>query len=362
MKVLQLLPELNEGGVERGTVELNREFVKRGIQSVVISRGGTLARRIEADGGEHISFDVCSKNPFDAPIRILRLRALLRAIGPDIVHARSRVPAWLAYLANKPLRLPFVTTVHGLNSVSRYSEIMTRGDRVIVVGEPVREHILRNYRLDPGKIRLIQRGVDTVHFDPEAVDREFIESFRRTLNLRDKYVVTSVGRITWLKDYETFIQAIALLKDEIPEIVGLIVGGVREDKGGYFGTLKRLAATLAVEDRIRFAGSQTRIAEIYAMSDVLVNASLKMGNIGRTIVEAFAMDLPVIATTYEGLRNLVVDGVNGYLVATKNPEGLADRIRQVHGGGFSGIRARLDPEYTLDIMVEKTIATYRELL
>jgi len=362
MKVVQLLPELNEGGVERGTVELNREFVKRGIQSVVISKGGTLARQIEADGGEHIPFDVCSKNPFDAPIRILRLRTLLRAIGPDIVHARSRVPAWLAYLANKPLRFPFVTTVHGLNRVNRYSEIMTRGDRVIVVGEPVRDHILRNYRVNPGKIRLIQRGVDTERFDPEAVDREFIESFRRTMNLRDKYVVTSVGRITWLKDYETFIQAIALLKDEIPEIVGLIVGGVREDKAGYFGTLKRLAATLAVEDRIRFAGSQTRIAEIYALSDVLVNASLKMGNIGRTIVEAFAMDRPVIATTYEGLRNLVVDGVNGYLVATKHPEELASRIRQVHGGDFSGIRSRLDPEYTLDTMVEKTIATYRELL
>jgi glycosyltransferase involved in cell wall biosynthesis len=362
MKIVQLLPELNEGGVERGTVELNRELVKRGMKSVVVSRGGKLASQVEADGGVHIPFDVCSKNPFSAPLRILRLRTLLREIRPDIVHARSRVPAWLAYFANKPLRIPFVTTVHGLNSVSRYSEIMTRGDRVIVVGEPIREHIVRNYRMDPGKIRLIQRGVDIDRFDPATVDRVFIESFRQSMNLRDKYVVTSVGRITWLKDYETFIEAIARLKSEIPGIVGLIVGGTREDKAGYLDSLKRLARTVSVEDRILFAGSQTRIAEIYALSDVLVNASLKMGNIGRTIVEAFAMDIPVIATTYEGLQNLVVDGVNGYLVATKNPEELADRIRRVHRGDFSGIRSRLDPEYTLDTMVEKTIATYRELL
>jgi glycosyltransferase involved in cell wall biosynthesis len=361
MKVVQFLPELNEGGVERGTVELNREFVKRGLESVVISCGGKLVAQIERDGGTHIAFDVCSKNPLTAPWRILKLRALLRRLQPDILHARSRVPAWLVWLANRKLGYPFVTTVHGLNRPNKYSEIMTRGDRVITVGDPVRDHILKHYRIDPEKIRVIQRGVDMDQFDPAKVDRAFIDEFRRKYQLEGKYVVTSVGRITWLKDYETFIAAISEVRQEIPEVVGLIVGGAHESKQDYLGDLQKLANKLGVADQIVFAGSQTKIVEIYALSDILVNASLKMGNIGRTIVEAFALDTPVIATTYEGLDNLVEDGVNGYLIKTRDPKDLAEKIKLVHQGYFQNIRGQLNPEYTLTTMVEKTLGVYGEL-
>lgn len=361
MKVVQLLPELNEGGVERGTVELNREFVKRGLESVVISRGGKLVGQIERDGGTHIAFDVCSKNPLTAPLRVMQLRALFRQLEPDILHARSRVPAWLTWLANRSLNFPFVTTVHGLNRPNKYSEIMTKGDRVITVGEPVRDHILKHYRVNPDKVRVIQRGVDMEQFDPAKVDRAFIDAFCQEHGLEDKYVVTSVGRITWLKDYETFIEAISLLRHEIPHLIGLIVGGAREDKEDYLGSLKELARQKEVADRIIFAGSQSRIAEIYALSDVLVNASLKMGNIGRTIVEAFALDTPVIATTYDGLDNLVEDGVNGYLIKTRDPQDLAEKIRLVYRGEFKDIREHLNPEYTLATMVERTLGVYEEV-
>lgn len=362
MKILQLLPELNEGGVERGVVELNREFVRRGHVSLVISKGGGLAGQIEKDGGTHIQFDVCSKNPLTAPARILGLRRLLKQLGPDIVHARSRMPAWLSFFANRGLHSHFVTTVHGLNSVNAYSQIMTRGERVITVGEPVRDHILRHYPVDPQKVRVIQRGVDMDLFDPRLVDREFIRTFVAEHRLEGRYVVASVGRITWLKDYETFIEAISLVREHIPDVLGLIVGGTREDKLGYLQELKDLTRKFGVEDRIVFAGSQSKIAEIYSLSDVLVNASLKMGNIGRTIVEAFALDTPVIATTYEGLGNLVEDGVNGYLIKTRDPLDLAEKIRLVHEGCFVDIRAKLNPEYTLATMVERTLETYRELL
>ena len=362
MKIVQLLPELNEGGVERGTIELNRELTRRGIDSVVISAGGKLAPQIEADGGRHYCFDACSKNPVSVPLRVAKLRRLFKELQPDIIHARSRVPAWLAYLANKPLHVPFVTTVHGLNSINPYSRVMTFGDRVITVSEVVRDYILNNYTTDAAKVRVIQRGVDLDKFDPQRVDRQFIENFKQEHRLSDRYVVSSVGRITWLKDYETFIAAISLLKDEMPDVVGLIAGGAREDKIDYLDSLKQQANEQGVADRIIFAGSQQQIAEIYAMSDVLVNASLKMGNIGRTIVEAFAMDIPVIATSYEGLTNLVEDGVNGYLVKTQDPQGLADRIRWVREGVFSRIREQLNPEYTLTTMVEKTIDVYRELM
>lgn len=361
MKIVQILPELNEGGVERGTVELNREMVKRGIESIVISAGGLQSDQIAIDGGVHISFDVCSKNPLTAWMRMYRLRRLLKKLQPDIVHVRSRVPAWLTYLANKKLKIPFVTTVHGLNSVNKYSEVMTFGDRVITVSEVVRDYIIKNYGVSVEKVRVIQRGADISQFDPQNINKDFIRSFINQHSLGDRYIISSVGRVTWLKDYETFIRAIAQLREHIPNITGLIVGGTREDKLDYLDSLKALAKECKVEKQIVFTGSQKNIAEIYHLSDLVVNASLKMGNIGRTVVEALAMDTPVIATTYEGLNNLVVDDINGYLIENQNPADLVDKILRAYSAEFTGIREQLNPEYTLSTMVDKTLAVYREL-
>ena len=215
MKIVQILPELNEGGVERGTVELNREMVRRGIDSVVISAGGKLAAQIEMDGGQHIVLDVCSKNLLTAPSRIYRLRKLLQQLNPDILHVRSRLPAWLTYFANRKLQLPLVTTVHGFNSVNLYSKIMTGGNKIICVSGAIKEYIQTHYQVPDGKITVIPRGVDLSLFDPEAIDTYFIHQFQRQYHLEGKFVVSSVGRITQLKDYETFIRGVVLAKNEI---------------------------------------------------------------------------------------------------------------------------------------------------
>ncbi len=206
MKIVQLLPELNEGGVERGVVELNREFVKLGLTSIVISNGGRLEADIAADGGRHICFDICSKNPLTLPWRTLGLRKLLYALSPDIVHARSRVPAWLAKFALNRVGPHFVTTVHGMNSINRYSRIMTTGERVICVSEVIRDYLLQHYPVDAEKLSIIQRGVDMNLFNPETVNHEYIADFKQRFGLDGKYIVTSVGRVTYLKDYESFIR------------------------------------------------------------------------------------------------------------------------------------------------------------
>lgn len=364
MKIVQLLPELNEGGVERGVVELNREYVKNGIESIVISNGGKLASEIEKEGGIHIKFDVCSKNLFTSFKRVRSLRKLLKKIKPDIIHARSRVPAWLVYFANKSLKIPFVTTVHGLNSVNKYSEVMTKGDEVICVSEVVKDYIESNYDLNhkKHKITAIQRGVDLNKFNPNNVDESFIESFKNEFDLNDKYVISSVGRVTWLKDYETFIKSIALVKKDIPNVVGLIVGGVRENKKDYAQSLKDLAKEFNVEENIRFTGSQNKISEVYFLSDIIVNASLKMGNVGRTVVEALALNTPVIATTYEGLKNIVEDDINGAIINTKDEKQLAQKILKVKDQKFDSIISTIPYEYTLDSMVESTINVYKRLL
>lgn len=361
MRIVQILPELNEGGVERGTMELSRELVKRGYESIVISAGGKLQKQIELDGGKHFIVNVCSKNPFTAFFRMIKLRKLLKELEPDILHARSRVPAWLTYLANKKLHFPFVTTVHGLNSINKYSEIMTKGDRVITVSEVVRDYIIKGYNVDENKITVIQRGVDTEKFSARNMDQSFIDTFKEKYHLHDKFIITSVGRVTWLKDYETYIKSIALVKEHIPNVVGLIVGGVREDKTEYFESLKALAKHEGVEEQIIFTGSQTNIAEVYAMSDIVVNASLKMGNVARTVTESLAMNTPVIATTFEGLNNLIIDEVNGAIIKTQNPIDLANKIHYLYQNMPQNVKKTLPYEFTLEALVESTIKVYLSL-
>ncbi len=196
MHIVHLIPELNQGGVEVVVLHLNRELVKRGHQSTVISNGGKLADQIEKDGGQHIQLDVCSKNPLTVPFRVSALRSLLSDLCPSVIHAHSRVPAWLAWFANRKLRIPFITTVNGFNSVSKYSEIMTQGDRVICVSHPVKQYIQQHYAVPEGKIDVIHPGVNPMEFDPETVDAAWVNEFKTQHGLDSKFIAETVGRIT----------------------------------------------------------------------------------------------------------------------------------------------------------------------
>jgi glycosyltransferase involved in cell wall biosynthesis len=361
MRVVQLLPELNEGGVERGVVELSRELVKRGVESVVVSAGGRLAEQIEADGGRHVAFDVASKNPLSAWGRVRKLRRLLTELQPDILHARSRVPAWLAFLANRSLGIPFVTTVHGFNSVNPYSRVMTFGDKVICVSGAIRDYVREHYRVPEEKLVVIPRGVDLEAFDPGRLDREFIARFRQEHGLDGRCVVSNVGRITQLKDYETFIDALALARRQLPEILGLIVGGVRQDKQDYFRALKERVAAAGAEGFIRFVGSQSKVAEIYALSDLVVSSSKKPESFGRAAAEALAMDVPVVATGHGGVTDIVLDGVTGYLFPPGDAAALAALIVRARQTRFAGLRDFVAGQFTLERMVAETLTVYRDL-
>ncbi len=373
MHIVQILPELNQGGVERGAVELNRELVKRGHQSTVISAGGTQAAEIERDGGRHITLDVCSKNPLTFPFRVHKLQKVLSQLqvssfkfqvsggSPLILHARSRVPAWLAWFANKSLKIPFITTVHGFNSVSKYSEIMTKGDTVICVSHPVKEYIQKNYGTPDGKITVIHRGIDPSEFDPQKLDHAWIDAFKTKYDLNGKFIVTSVGRITELKDYETFIRAVAACSAKIPDIKGVIVGGVRHDKQAYYERLQALVKELHAEEQIVFAGSHSRMPEIYSLSDVLVSCSKKPESFGRTLIEAMAMNTPVIAARHGGALDIIEEGRNSFLFAPGNANELADTIRRQIEIPRAGLREYVLRRFTLNGMVEKTINVYKTL-
>ena len=364
MHIVQILPALDEGGVERGTVELNREFVRRGVTSTVISSGGRQAEAIERDGGRHIALDVKSKSVLTLPARVLALRRVLAQVKPDLVHYRSRVPGWLFACANRSLRLPFVSTVHGFNSVSAYSRIMTAGRRVICPSTAVIDFIRQHYGTPLEKIRLVYRGIDPQQFDPDKLDAAFMAGFRKQHGLEGRFVALGVGRITQLKGYDALIQATALARDRVPQIKTVIVGGAEASRAEYGRDLQRMVEALGLRDQVVFAGSQSKIAEIYACGNVLVSANqAKPEAFGRSMAEALAMGCPVIATRFGGALDIVKEGVNGWFVEPGGDAAqLADRLVQASQASFAGLREDALARFSLDGMVTKTLAVYDEVL
>ncbi len=360
MHIVQVLPELNQGGVERGTAEFSRELIQRGHRSTVISAGGTLAPQIEADGGQHITLDVCSKNPLTFFARVRKLRSAVSALAPDILHARSRVPAWLCLFANRKLKLPFITTVHGFNSVSKYSAIMVKGDRVIYGSSSIKDYILKNYAVDESILRYVPRGIDMAYFDPGKTDVLFMDSFRKKHELEGKQLITIVGRITEWKGHDCFIRALAEVQKTHPRVVGVAAGGVWHGKDEYLDELRQLAAECGAD--IRFVGSQSQVREIYALSDLVVSAAnTKPETFGRTAAEALAMNTPVIASAHGGSLDILIDGENGSFFEPGNWAELARRIEEALNHPFRNMRAHIAQNFSLDHMTETELKVYREL-
>lgn len=363
MKIVQILPELNEGGVERGVVDLNRELVKLGHESVVISAGGKLQNQIEEDGGKHIVFDVCSKNILTAPSRIFKLYRLFKVLQPDILHARSRVPAWLTYLANRTLQIPFVTTVHGFNSVNAYSKIMTYGDKVICGSKFMIDHIIKNYQTSPEKIVLIPRGVDIDSFDTK-LNEEFMQSFKEKYRLNDSFVITQVARITHWKDQKTTIKAFLEVKKSLGNAKLLLVGSVDKSRSNYYDELKKIVDDSPYKNDIIFTGNQQHIKEIFSLSDVSISASNKPETFGRANVESIFMGTPLIATNIGATADYVIEGKNGYLFEPNDADALANLILKIDKNNFDKeeMAHYIKENFSLEQMVGKNMNVYNDLV
>lgn len=363
MHVIQLLPELRQGGVERGVVELSRELVRRGHVSTIVSLGGPMVAQLEREGATHLTLDVRNKNLFTVPARVAALRRAIASMrpAPDILHPRSRVPAWLTVLANRRQRIPLVTTVHGFNSVSRYSAVMTRGERVIYGSPAIRDYVLANYPVDPKCLRYVPRGIDLSELSPADVDAVQVAAWRREWGLDGRFVISMVGRITEWKGHEVFLRALAVAQRSHPQIKGLIVGGVAEDRRAFFASLQALASELGVD--VVFAGSQSAVREVYALSDVVVSAAhSKAETFGRVAAEALALDTPVIASAHGGSLDIVLDGVNGFLFAPGDADALAARMVDATTHGFRDMRSHVEANFSLERMVEAELAVYEEVL
>lgn len=298
------------GGVERGTLEIANALARRGHRSIVISGGGRMVMALEAGGSEHLTWPIGKKSLFTLRLAP-RLRRLLKKEGVDILHARSRLPAWIAYLAWRgmnPTRRPrFVTTVHGQYSVSRYSTVMTRGERVIAVSNTIKDYILKNYPgADEGRIQVIYRGIDEREF-PHGYKpgNQWLRNwYAQYPQLLDNAVITLPGRLTRLKGHEDFINLMARLKSRGMPVYGLIVGDVDPDHRGYAEELMRRVKQQGL-DNIIFTGHRGDIREIYTVSNLVLSLSSKPESFGRTVLEALTLGIPVAGYDHGGVGEVL---------------------------------------------------------
>ncbi len=365
MKVIQILPELNSGGVERGTLEIGAALVAEGHESIVISNGGRQVEALEKAGSRHIALPVHHKG-FSALGLIRPLRKLFREEQPDIIHVRSRLPAWITWLAWRRMdpatRPRLVSTVHGSYSVSFYSAIMTKGERVIAVSSSIRDYIEKNYpKTDSSIIRVIPRGVQPAAFDEDAPDDEWLTRWKQEQpQLESNKVLLLPGRITRWKGQEEFIRLIAHLRKEGREVHGLLAGETHARKRAYMDELRELTVSLGIEDDITFLGHRSDVRQIMQVSDLVFSLSSPPEAFGRVSLEAIAMGVPVVGYDHGGVAEQLAAMYPRGTVPVCDTEKLREVTADIldHPDKPSAVA----PQYTLDAMCHSTIGVYQELL
>jgi glycosyltransferase involved in cell wall biosynthesis len=360
--VVQLIPALHSGGAERSALEIARALVQAGHRSIVISAGGRLVERLQAEGSEHITLDLGRKS-LAALGRIGPLRRLLRELKPDIVHARSRLPAWMGWWALRGVspRPHFVTTVHGFNSPGRYSSILLRGERVIVVSQTLRDYVLSHYRwLEPGRVRVIPRGIDQEafpygHRPDDAWHKAFFAEFP---TLAGAPLLTMPARGTRLKGHHDAIELLANLKRRGIEARLLLLGVVEPGREAYVAELQELIRLRGVTSQVVLSPPRDDIRDIYALSALVLQLSNKPETFGRTVIEALSLCRPVLGYAHGGVGELLAELYPAGRVPLGDRERLVERAAEL-----LRVAPPISPlqSYRLSDMQQATLALYEEV-
>ncbi len=372
MTIIQILPEMEEGGVEGETYDQAVYLARQGHNSIVISGGGRLLEKLEREGCRHILCPGIGEKNFRCLKYIDRLRQIFISEKADIVHLRSRLPAWVGYLAWKMLpahdRPSLVTTFHGFYSVNKYSAIMTKGQRVVAVSNAIRDHIIKNYGTANEKIALIYGGFDTSTFDADKVSEDRVEELRRRWGLQDRSepVIILPGRLTKWKGQDDFIESLAIIRD-LP-FIALCVGEI-DEKQKYTKKIREKIAHYNLQDKVKLVGHCDDMPAAMLVGHIIVSASSTQPEaFGKIAIEAMSMGRPVIATAHGGSLETVVDNVTGWLVEPQNPAAMAKVIAQALGDeeacsafGRAG-RQWVHEHFIAEVMCRKNLALYKQML
>ena len=330
-RILQVLPHLNSGGLVSGAIEISNALQKSGHISYVASNGGRREREIIREGGKVLLLPLASKNPITIFRNIYRLSKIIQKNKIDIIHARSRAPAWSAYFAAKKMNIPFITTFHGTYSIKgkwkkKYNSVMTKGDKVIAISNFIKKHILNNYNINHQKVVTIHRGINLDTFNHLKVSDERLISFCKKFNIpEDNFVILLPGRITRWKGHKTLIEAVAMLGRE--DIVCLFVGDI-QGRNKYYNELNLFIDKLGLINNFRIIENQIDMATVYKLADVVVSASTDPEAFGRVVAEAQAMGRPTVAVNHGGGPEIIINEITGWLFKPGDPIDLSDKIRK----------------------------------
>lgn len=380
--VLQVLPRLQTGGVERGTVEMVQAIVAAGGRALVASAGGRMVDEVVAAGGVHVDLPLAGKAPWRIAANARRLARLARREGVRLIHARSRAPAWAAWLGWRSLAaggadVHFVTTWHGVHGEEWpakrvWNSVLAKGERVIAISHFVARQIVSRHGVGPARLRVIPRGVDVVAFDPAAVAPARVEALRLAWHLAPgRRVVMLPGRLSAWKGHATLIEALALLGDEdvVAVFAGETRGGALDGHAPLVARLAQQAAAAGLSERIVMAGHCADMPAALLLTDVVVSASLRPEPFGRVVVEAQAMGCPVVATDHGGAAETIRAGVTGWLVPPGDAPALAEALGEAldlapleRVALAERCRAAVLAQFTTAAMQQATLAVYREVL
>ncbi len=358
MNILQILPELNVGGVETGTLDLASHLVKLGHKSVVVSHGGPLVKELEASGAIHYQLAVHKKSLFSMFKMIKPLAEIIKKEKIDIVHARSRVPGWIAFFAARRANATFITTCHGYYAKHPFSYVMGWAKRVIVLSNVIARHMIEDFDTPRERLRLVPRSVDLEKFKYQEPARKH----------KDEFNVGIIGRITPIKGHMHFFKAMAKVSRQVPKLKIWVVGDAPASKEAYKEQVQVLAKRLGLWHCTQFLGTQRDIPAILGNLDLLILPTVTQEAFGRVIIEAQAKGVPVVATKVGGIIDIIDDGVTGLLVPPADAAAIADAAMEIFKdqqlaknislAAYEKVKAK----YNVELMVNNTLAVYKDAL
>ena len=377
--IMQVIPALGAGGAEQGCIDINNELVRAGAKSIVVSNAGSRVHEIARGGGLHIELPVHSKNPITMMNNVGKLRDLIKEHNVDIVHARSRAPAWSCYRAcnaiNKKTNqdaVKFMTTCHAPYNISGnakrvYNSSIARGQRVIAISKFVQDYLTLNYKIDPRIIRVIHRGIALDKFHPNAVTAERMIKLSREWRLPDEAnIIMLPGRLTRWKGHHVLIEAMAKLGR--PDIFCVIIGA-DQGRTGYRLELEEMINEHGLGGQIRIIDHCNDMPAAYKLANVVVSASTDPEGFGRVPVEAQAMGKPIIATDHGGARETVRKRETGWLVTPHKTDELIAALQEAlsltpaqRSILATRAMAHIAANFTCEKMADDTLNVYAELL
>jgi glycosyltransferase involved in cell wall biosynthesis len=380
--ILQIIPRIDAGGAERTTIDVAAALVTAGARALVASEGGRLTSELQAVGGLLIPFPAATKNPLSMMLNARRLARLIIAERVDIVHARSRAPAWVALMACRIARTPFVTTFHGAYAGRsalklRYNSVMARGDVVIANSDYTAGLVARLYPWARARLRVIHRGTDFSKFTPGAVPPARVARLRKDWSVApDERIVLMAARLTGWKGHKVLIEAARRLKEQGIEGVRYIMAGDAQGRGGYVKELDALIDKAGLKGIVSRVGHCADMPAAFLAASVVAVPSTAPEAFGRTAVEAQALGAPVVVSDLGAVSETVLsppetapDARTGWRVKAGDAQALAEALQAALALGASAreamarrARTHVEGQFSLERMTRETLEAYVGLL